>query len=1021
MRNKNVVIILLAVFAVICGYNLWHTSQTFSIENELRDADSATYKTLTSDAEYMEDYRTSQQSSLSLGLDLQGGMFVTLEIGMEDLLRERAGYPEDSLFENAIKNAKKARVTNSQRTFVDLFQEEFNKLKGDKNISLAAYFDTEENDLTLDSPDGDVIAYLEEVSKSAFDNTLSIIRTRIDQFGVASPNIQPQPEAGRILVELPGVREPERVEKLLGKTATLEFYETYPAYLGLQEMEKANDVVKRILKAESPDSLSDDTTGTDVSDNDTVPGANDPVADVVDAAADDVIAAANDTTDTNGVAATDTTGLDSATAEEEDTVPAWADTTRSEDERSEAWVKEYPMFEGFSPTRQEDINAWNQNPVLGYMHYNDTAKMNRWLRHPDVKAVFSSDLKFVWGAKRQGNSDFLPLLGCKTSSDGLPALDGEDVKSAKQDYSSDGKNEPVVSLVMTLEGSKEWAEVTGRNVDYAVAIVMDDLAYSWPRVNQQITGGRSEISGGFDLTEAKDLANLLNSGKLPVTTRIIGKEVVGPTLGEKNVDAGMNSFIIAFIVTVIFMVFYYTGAGLVANLALIANLFFILGVSSSFNVVLTLPGIAAIVLTMGMAVDANVLIFERIREEQALGKSLKASITSGFKNAFSSVMDANITTFLTGVVLFAFGLGPIRGFAVNLMIGIITSLISALFITRLILDFYADKGKDSIKFGSKMTVNIFKKIDINMVSRRKIGYAVSAVLIVASCISFATNGFKAGVDFMGGRQYRIEFAGELDVPTARKDLESQFGVTPVIKTIGGSENEVLVTTSYKIEDAKADAEVEELVKKGILTSHPNAVPTINASTKVGATVAEDIERSAYYSVIFSLIIIFLYILIRFRRWQYSLGALAALVHDVIITLGFFSFLGTTDILPFSIDIDQAFIAALLTIVGYSINDTVVVFDRIRENLGEMKTSSLSSVFNISINQTISRTLVTSVTTLLTILVLFFLGGDTIKGFMFALLVGIIFGTYSSIFVASPIAHDLINRGGGQSNDQDAQS
>ena len=1002
MRNKNVILFLLIVFTIICGYNLYHTTQTFSKENELRDADSAGYISLTSDKEYMDSYRSSQEKSLSLGLDLQGGMFVTLEIGMEDLLAERAGYPKDTLFATAIRKARAARVLNSQRTFVDLFQEEFNNLKGTSNINLAAYFDTEENDLDLNSPDGEVVEYLEKVSRDAFDNTLNIIRTRIDQFGVSSPNIQAQPESGRILVELPGVRDAERVTKLLRNTAKLEFFETYPAFEALKVMEKANDVVKKIVKAMSPDSLETDSLSEDSAADDSTPVAN----------------AAKDTTD-----GLDSAGKDSLAAAgdsaKEDTTPAWADTTRSEDERAEAWKRDYPMFEGFSPTRQEDINAWNYNPVAGYMHHNDTIKMNKWLRHPDVRAVLPNDLKFVWGAKREGNSDFLPLIGCKTSEDGMPALDGDDVKEAKQDYSSDGKNEPIVSLVMTLEGSKDWAEVTGRNVDKSVAIVMDDLAYSWPRVNQQITGGRSEISGGFELAEAKDLANLLNSGKLPVKTRIEGQEEVGPTLGEKNVDSGMNSFILAFVVTILFMYMYYTGAGLIANVALVINLFFLLGVSSSLQVVLTLPGIAAIVLTMGMAVDANVLIFERIREEQALGKSMKSAIAAGFKHAFSSVMDSNITTFLTGVILFAFGVGPIRGFAVNLMIGIITSLVAALFITRLILEFFADRGKLNIKFGTKTFTNLFRNVDLKMISRRKIFYAFSGILSVLSVMTIAVNGFKAGVDFEGGRQYRVEYQGALDLPAVREDLAEKFGIMPVIKTIGGSDNEILITTSYKItsEEEGVEKETRDLLLEGIQQGNQDSAPVITKATKVGPTVAEDIERSAFYAVLFSLLIIFLYILLRFRKWQYSLGALVALAHDVLITLGVFSFLSTSDILPFSLDIDQAFIAAILTIIGYSINDTVVVYDRIRENIGEMKTSSLSKIYNLSVNQTLSRTLVTSLTTLLTIVVMFLFGGDTIKGFMFALLVGITFGTYSSIFIASTLSFELI-KGKAKFEDQD---
>ncbi|MCL4137432.1 UNVERIFIED_CONTAM: hypothetical protein GTU68_064373 [Idotea baltica] len=569
---------------------------------------------------------------------------------------------------------------------------------------------------------------------------------------------------------------------------------------------------------------------------------------------------------------------------------------------------------------------------------------------------------------------------------------------------------------MNAEGTKEWGRITQANVGKHVAVLLDNFVYSYPVVNEAITGGSSQISGDFEIDEAKDLANVLKAGQLPVPARIEGEETVGPTLGEDNINSGISAFIAAFILTLIFMALYYAKSGFVANVALFANLIFILGCSAAFTIVLTLPGIAAVVLTVGMAVDANVLIFERIREELKKDKTLKASIKAGFSNAFSSVMDANITTFLTGVVLFAFGVGPIKGFAVSLMIGIITSLISALVITRLILDYYADKGKDSMNFGFDWSIALFDKLKLNMIARKKTFYMVSMVLIGLSFASFAINQFKTGVDFKGGRQFVVEFKDasgndadltSAEVESVRNSLTSAFdNDAPVIKTLS-SNNQLMITTSYLVTDREATTKVTDLMTKN-LKENLKYVPEVISTSDVGPTVANDIQTAALKSVIFSLLIIFFYILVRFRKWQYSAGAIAAVFHDVVIVLGIFSFLSIFD-LPFSVEINQALIAAILTIIGYSINDTVVVFDRIRENIGEMKASKLSNIYNISIDQTISRTLITSVTTFMTAFILFMFGGDVIKGFVFAIMIGIIVGTYSSIFVASPISLDLINR------------
>ncbi|MCB9235425.1 MAG: protein translocase subunit SecDF [Bacteroidia bacterium] len=994
MRNKNTVLGLLVIFALICVYNLYHTWNAFSKDSKLKNADAVELAELTEDADFMKSLKNSQKNAFSYGLDLQGGMMVTLEIGVEDIVRELAGNPaDDKDFTMAVSNAIAAKE-NSQESFVDLFYQEFQKIQ--PNVKLAAYYASADNGINFQTSNEEVLTYLRTQSDDAIQNTFNIIRSRIDQFGVSSPNLQLQEGSGRILVELPGVKDPERVRRLLRNTAKLEFWETYPYRDGIRELEKANDVVRMVKKRDGDLAVNDTTAKVEV-----------------DTAEVDKSAVVNDLLSENeGAEETAQTETPDSLKDSLSNDAFVDDSTLSDEERRAKFIERYPLFEKFQSISNEQLQGYPNTPLLGYMAIADTGDFNKWMRHPDVVSVLPNEIKFVWTAKSPvEDGEFLELIAIKYNAEGVPPLDGDVIEEARQDFESQGSKAPDVSMRMNVEGSRIWSDLTAKNVNYSIAIVLDGLVYSYPRVNQQISGGNSQITGNFTIEEAKDLATLLSAGKLPVKARIQGEDIVGPTLGEQNISKGMWSFLIAFLVTVAFMAFYYAGSGFVANVALIANLFFILGVSAALNVVLTLPGIAAIVLTMGMAVDANVLIFERIREEQALGKSLKASISAGFKNALSSVLDGNITTFLTGVVLFAFGIGPIRGFAVSLMIGIITSLISALFVSRLILDYFADKGGDSIKFGSKLTINAFNKVDVKMTIRKKLFYGVSGLLIAVSIFSFVANGFKTGVDFDGGRQYTLNFEKSLDEndnEVIRQGLTAVFdNNSPVIKTIGG-ENSLLITTSYLVDKQDKSEEVENLLLSTINGLNSEYMAEVESARLVGPTVANDIKRSAIFSILFSLVIIFLYIFVRFRKWQYSLGALVALMHDVTITLGIFSLLGALDFLPFSLEIDQSFIAAILTIVGYSINDTVIVFDRIRENLGEMKTSGLSDVYNTSINQTVSRTLITSGTTLATILILFLLGGDTMKGFMFALLVGIGVGTYSSIFVASPIAHDLIN-------------
>ena len=1010
MKNKNTVVSLLIIFTLICGYNLYWTYVQYSKDAQINEtkglydtakkkqADAGTldgtdstairnYEALVEDADFQKTYNKAIENSFTLGLDLQGGMFVTLEIGVEDVVKQLAGNSDDPDFNAAINCAIEKQETE-QAAYVDLFVECLNEIA--PNASLGAIFSNQERSISVSTPNEEVITLLREESDAAIDRTFNIIRTRIDQFGVVSPTLQKQESTGRILLELPGVKEPERVRKILRSTAKLEFWETHGLQEAVPVILEINEKLKSVM------GLTVDSTATDST----------------------LIADASTSTDSTANA-TDSTGSDTSSSSLsealEDQPTELSDAEQQEAE--EKFKRENPFFAVLNPMNYQNMAA--TSPIVGAATSNDTAQVNEYLNMEEVKVVIPDNMKFAWTFKaikdETGNeTDVFQLIAIKTNLDDQAALGGDVVDVARMNFDERGR--AVVNMNMNSEGTQRWGQITEANVGRHVAILLDNYVYSFPVVNDKISGGSSVISGDFEVKEAQDLANVLRAGQLPVKARIESEDVVGPTLGAENIRRGLYSFILAFVVTLIFMSFYYAKSGLIANLALLANLVFILGCSAAFTIVLTMPGVAAIVLTVGMAVDANVLIFERIREELAKAKTLKASIKAGFSNAFSSVMDANITTFLTGVVLYVFGIGPIRGFAVSLMIGIITSLISALVITRLILDYYANKGKDSLNFGFPFTTGLFDTIKIHMVDRRKRFYMISGALIVISLISFATIGFKTGVDFDGGRQFVVEFTDngqpallqDSDIETIRQDLTVTFdNNAPVIKTLS-SDNQLLITTSYLVDERDTTTFVQNQLMSSLDQNFGQYQKTVISSTDVGPTVANDIRNAAYLSIIGSMLIVFLYILIRFRRWQYSLGAVAAVFHDVIIVLGIFSIFGSLD-LGINLEINQALIAALLTIIGYSINDTVVVFDRIRENLGEMKASKLSVIYNTSIDQTLSRTLITSVTTFLTALILFVFGGDVIKGFIFAIMIGVIVGTYSSIFVASPISLDLLQR------------
>ncbi|MEM6763371.1 MAG: protein translocase subunit SecDF [Bacteroidota bacterium] len=1019
MRNKNTIIFLLVVFTAICGYNLYYTFIQYSYDRKITNAREAyeevveskapinwnfedssvveEYETIRDDQEFQQTYKKAIENSFTLGLDLQGGMFVTLEVGVESVIRQLAGNPDDEVFNGAIESALKLQQT-AQQSFVPLFVSELKN--SDPNANLGAIFADPDRGINTGTPEAEVVEFLNKESESAIDRTFNIIRTRIDQFGVVSPNLQKQESTGRILLELPGVKDPERVRKLLRSTAKLEFWETHPVQDAFPVLVKVNEKIRQIqgIVVETDTAVTDSITEEEVEE----------IAENVETA--DSLVEADSFSSLDEALSGDSLGDGSDLSDEE-----------IEEQRAK-FMRENPLFALLNQPNFQSMDPRTTNPVVGFARATDTAAINAFLKDDEVVNTIPDDMRFVWTFKPldddlENPTDVFRMIAIKTNPDDEPTLGGEVVSNASLNF--DERGQPIVDMSMNIEGAQEWKRITEANVGRHVAILLDGYSYSFPIVNQAISGGRSTIQGGFSIDEAQDLANVLKAGQLPVPARIQGEETVGPTLGKQNIRSGIYSFIGAFIITLIFMAIYYAKSGLIANLALIANMVFILGCSAAFTIVLTLPGLAAVILIVGMSVDANVLIFERIREELAKEKTLKASIKAGFQNALSSVMDGNITTFLTGVVLYAFGVGPIRGFAVSLMIGIITSLVSALIITRLILDFYANKGKDSISFGFSFTTGLFDKLKLNMVSRKRLFYMVSFVLMGASVVSFVTQGFKTGVDFKGGRQFVIEFVQndapvdltDQDVEQVRSDLTNVFeSDAPQIKTLS-SDNQLMVTSSYLVEDREATDRVQQLMLSGLKDNFGDYTINVISASDVGPTVASDIRQAAYLSVIGSLLIIFFYILIRFRKWQYSAGAIAAIFHDVTIVLGVFSLLSQLD-LSFNLEINQALIAALLTIIGYSINDTVVVFDRIRENLGEMKSSKLSDIFNISIDQTISRTLITSVTTFLTALILFIWGGDVIKGFIFAIMIGIVVGTYSSIFVASPISLDLLKRSEG---------
>ncbi len=1020
MQNKGAITFLAVVLLLASFYELWFTKVARSVEQnaiEYANGDAKKEKfyldSISSEEVYTFlgflksfTYKEIKDREISLGLDLKGGMNVTLEIATTDLLKNLASNPQDTLFLRTIAKTKE-KQRNSQKDFLDLFKEAFEEIAPGQRLSQFYYSNIDlKDDIKFKSTNDEVIDVLKGFSDAAFQNSVNVLRNRIDKFGVKQPTIQVLSGTKRILLELPGIKDPERAKKLLQTTANLEFWETYNYKDVFQKIELANKKIAEVLKREKREKIKIDKVDTNKTNNDNI----------------DFL---------NNLAEEDT----SSKSKEENLL------TKKEKNKKEDTKKEFNENNPLYSVMQPNVTREGQplsGPVVGLVHYKDTPTVNKYFNYAEVRKLLPKKLQLKWSSKPYQNpqtgefTDFYEFIALKSTNKGLPALDGSVVTRAMSMSAQDGSGFEV-SMNMNDDGRIIWKNITKTaagnpdddNDNASVAIVLDNYVFSHPRVSGEIAGGRTSITGNFSQEEASDLANVLKSGKLPAPARIIEETIVGPSLGKAAINSGINSFLIAFVLVLLYMLFYYSRAGIAANIALFVNFVLILGVLVAIGATLTLPGIAGIILTIGISVDANVLIYERIREEVLNGKGLKLAIKDGYNNAYSAIIDANVTTGLTAIILLLFGTGPIKGFATTLLIGILTSLFSAIFITRIVFSYFMEK-KWKITFDTKLTRNAFKKMNFDFIGKSKTFKIISLIIIVASLGSLFTRGLDYGVDFTGGRSYEVKFDKAVSTVDVQKALKPLFGNNaPEVKTSGGSDN-VRITTKYLInsEAENTDSIIQAKLFTGLSKFYKKKITVDEFSIKteskvgiqyaqeVGPTIADDIKVSALWSIIFALLIIFLYIFIRFRAWQYGLGAVAALFHDVIIVLGVFSAL--YGFLPFSIEINQAFIAAILTVVGYSINDTVVIFDRIREYHKDYhKKKTFKEIVNSALNSTMSRTFSTSLSTFVVLLAVFIFGGETIRGFVFGLLIGVIVGTYSSLFIASSVTYDTMAKKLGQ--------
>ena len=994
MKNKGFVVLLTVVISLLCIYYL---SFTFVAQNIQKDATAAATDSqgnvdFSKKQSYLDSvwnepvynllglsytYQDVKETELNLGLDLQGGMHITLEVSPVDILKGLSGNNTDEDFEAALTEAK-ANIQGTQINYVDEFYRVFKSKAPDKSLAYIFSNASNRGRISLNSTDDEILEIIRLEVESAIDRSFNILRTRIDRFGTSQPNIQRLQGTGRIQIELPGVDNPERVRKLLQGVAKLEFWEVY-------ELNEVGGILQSIDQyVVNQNRLNNNAGSTTQSQGAQLDDLSSLLVDDENAS-DSTVVASNDSLDANQVA-------DSL----------------------------------FNNQQSALLTLWQQQYGGLYYLLKDTSQINRIFKMEGVQELIPNTVKFLWEVKplkTEGVNDaeVIELHAIKTSRTGQAPLTGEVITDARQDL--DERSRPAISMQMNATGAKEWRKLTAANVGRRIAIVLDNYVYSAPNVQGEIPNGNSSITGNFTLDEAKDLANILKAGALPAPTTIVEDVVIGPTLGKVARDQGMTSIIAGLAIVILFMIAYYAKGGLVANVALFFNVFFILGILAQLSASLTLPGIAGIVLTIGMSIDANVLIFERIKEELRNGAGIKQAISSGYSKAYSSIIDANVTTFITGLILYTLGQGPVKGFAITLMIGIACSFFSAVFITRVIVEWMSRKKGDqtNISFSNPFSSNLLSNLNINFLANRKKAYAFSIAFILIGMVALFTNGLTLGVDFKGGRSYVVSFNEAIPPTELKIGLTEHFDNQGTEVKTFGADNIVKITTSYLIEDVsdEADVKVKDALIKGLTESANLTFNStdgdpgpgefiISSSSKVGATIADDIKNSSYESAVFALICIFLYILIRFRKWQFGLGAIVALFHDTLFVISAFAIVGWFGVVY---EVDQVFVAAILTIIGYSINDTVVVFDRIRENLGIKSGSEMVKVFNESLNGTISRTMITSLTTLIVVIILFLFGGAVLKGFSFALLVGITVGTYSSIFIATPTVLDFYRKRG----------
>ncbi|OIQ37057.1 MAG: protein translocase subunit SecDF [Bacteroidetes bacterium MedPE-SWsnd-G1] len=978
MQNKGLIKLFAILFGLVSLYQLSFTwfaknvtddAKEFAIEKAAGDAtqiarferiylDSVANDTIVPLFNY--SYNDIKDKSMNLGLDLKGGINAILQVSVKDILVGLSNDSKNPVFREALETASAKQKSSNQR-FLDIFFEEFETVSnGTVNLSDPSIFGNKSlsDKITFRNTNDEVKPIIEEEINASISTAFQVLRNRIDKFGVTQPNIQRIGTSGRILIELPGAKDVDRVEKLLQSTAELEFWEAYKN-VDIQSFLYAADAKTAELFA------------------------TEEVADTA-------------STEEN---------LDDLLGEVSDSI-----TTPTRQNRLFAYL--YPNVAQ---------NPQQASSLIGQAAVADTAKVNAFLANKDIRALLPSEqryAKFLWDAKPNG--EILGLYAIKSNREDIAPIEGDVIDDARQGFDQFGNN-PEVSMKMNSVGTKLWAKLTTENANGGfVAVVLDNEVHSAPRVGDPILAGSTSISGGnMTITEAEDLANVLKAGKLPAAAHIVQKAVVGPSLGQKAIDSSFRSFGLALILVLIWMVFYYGKAGLYANIALAVNILFLFGWLASFGAVLTLPGIAGIILTIGMSVDANVIIFERIKEELSGGKGLKEAIAGGFsfKGALSAILDANVTTFLTGVILFVFGTGPIKGFAYTLMLGIVTSFFTAVFITRIILNWSTNKNS-SLTFNTNITKSWFQNINVDFLKKRKIAYAISGLIILGGIGSLFTNSLNYGVDFVGGRSYVVKFENAMNASEVAGTLKDVFEDAPEVKTYGAA-SQLKITTKFRIDEDgnTVDDEVRDLLFTGLQTYLPDGMTLdqfkvdyegpraagIESQIKVEPTIADDIKTAATWAIVGSLLVVFLYILIRFRKWQYSLGAVTAVFHDVLIVLSIFSLL--YKVMPFDMEIGQSFIAAILTVVGYSLNDTVVIFDRIREYTNQHSSWKFNRIVNSALSNTLGRTINTSITTLVVLSAIFLFGGDSIRGFMFALIVGVIVGTYSSLFIASPIMYD----------------